>query len=177
MAKKKNGLEHGYTPEEYANIRENFKKAFGTPYGMIDLDIKHLLGTSGKHMDIIKENRIYWTQIFGQMAKELGLDNVKWTRIKVTYVRSNVAFFKFIDANKGSRIERNFDVDSHFGESLVPEEIHFDEIPMLSKNRVIFQFKTSPHLAGKHIKVWDDNNNRVDDIIIDENGYEVKEDA
>ena len=47
MKKEKvNGLEREYTDEEIQNIRENFRKAFGEPYGLMYGNVKEL--TSNK---------------------------------------------------------------------------------------------------------------------------------
>ena len=172
---KQNGLEHGYTPEEIKTIKENFKKAFGISYGLIDGNLK---GIANKHRNVMNNmlvvGRKFWHFVYKAQANELGLDDEGYTLIQITYIRGEVIFYKFIEATKNKNKEYHFEIGSNFEERLIPTEIHYDELSMLSKNNVLFQLTFSPRLAGKHIKVWDDEGNSMPDIVIDEKGYEIK---
>ena len=173
--KKVNGLEHGYTDEEIKGIRENFKKAFGRPYGIISARLKEL---TSKRPEVL-ENQFYigrqfYTFLYKQNAGKYGL-NEGYHKIEITYVRSGVVFYEIIDAKKNKE-ELNFDIGSHFSNELIPTEIRFFNLSMLSKNRVLFQLEFSPLLAGETIPVYDEHQNRLQDIIIGDDGLEIKTD-
>lgn len=173
--KKANGLEHEYTDEEIKGIRENFKKAFGRPYGIISARLKEL---TSKRSEVLEKQfyigRQFYVFLYENNAAKYGLHE-GYTKIEITYVRSGVVFYKLLYAKKNKE-ELNFDIGSHFSEDLIPTEIQFFNLSMLSRNRVIFQFEFSPLLAGIHIPVYDEHYVRLDDIVIGKDGLEIKKD-
>jgi hypothetical protein len=75
MKKEKvNGLERGYTDEEIQNIRENFSKAFGIPYGIMNGCVKELCSKKESVMKkFIKTGDYFYHFILKNQAKKLGL--------------------------------------------------------------------------------------------------------
>ena len=176
MKKEKiNGLERGYTDEEIQNIRENFRKAFGIPYGIIDGRVKELCSKKESVMKkFIKTGDSFYHFIFKKQANELGLKE-GYVKILITYRRAGVIFFIYPDSIN-PRQEYHFDLGSEFCENLIPFKIHYDRLSIKSKNRSLFQLDFSPRLVGKHIEVFDENNIKLPDIIIGNDGKEIKDD-
>lgn len=176
MKKEKiNGLEHGYTDEEIQNIRENFSKAFGTPYGLMYGHVNELCSKKESVMKkFIKVGDNFYHFIFKKQANDLGLKE-GYVKILITYRRADVIFFTYPDSIN-PRKEYHFDLESEFCEKLIPFKIHYDRLSIKSKNRFLVQLDFSPRLAGKHIEVFDENNIRLPDIIIGDDGKEIKDD-
>ena len=59
---------------------------------------------------------------------------------------------------------------------MIPLKIHYDRLSIKSKNRFLVQLDFSPRLVGKHIEVFDENNIRLPDIVIGDDGKEIKDD-
>lgn len=176
MKKEKvNGLEHEYSEETCKTIRENFRKAFGTPYGLMDGNVKQLCCKKESVMKkFIKVGDYFYHLISKQEAKKLGLD-VDYVKILITYRRADVIFFSYPDSIN-PRQEYHFDLGSSFCENLIPFKIHYDRLSIKSKNRFLFQLDFSPRLVGKHIEVFDEYNNKLPDIVIGDDGKEIKDD-
>lgn len=176
MKKEKiNGLERKYTDTEIKSIRENFIKAFGTPYGLMNGNVKELSVKKDSIMNkFIKVGDYFYRLIYKQEAKELGLEE-GYVRILITYRRSGVIFFNYPDSIN-PRKEFHFELGSEFCNKLIPLKIHYDRLSIKSQNRFLMQLNFSPRLAGKHIEVYDEDNNRLPDIIIGNDGYEIKDD-
>ncbi len=176
MKKEKvNGLERGYTDEEIQNIRENFRKAFGIPYGIMNGCVKELCSKKESVMKkFIKVGDNFYHLIFKKQANELGLKE-GYVKILITYRRADVIFFTYPDSIN-PRQEHHFDLGSEFCEKLIPFKIHYDRLSIKSKNRFLFQLDFSPRLVGKHIEVFDENNIKLPDIVIGDDGKEIKDD-
>ena len=173
--KKINGLTRNYTDEEIKNIRENFRKGFGVPYGLINGNVKELCSKNESVMNkFIKVGDYFYRFIYQEEAKELGFDE-GYVKIMITYRRSGVIFFNYPDSNN-PRKEYHFDLGSDFCNRLIPFKIHYDRLSIKSKNRFLVQLDFSPRLAGKHIEVFDENNIRLPDIVIGDDGKEIKDD-
>lgn len=176
MKKEKvNGLERKYTDEEIQNIRENFRKAFGTPYGLMYGHVKELTSNKESVMrKFIKVGDKFYHFMFRKQANELGLKE-GYVTILITYRRADVIFFTYPDSIN-PRQEYHFDLGSEFSEKLIPFKIHYDRLLIKSKNRFLVQLEFSPRLAGKHIEVFDENNIKLPDIVIGTDGKEIKDD-
>lgn len=177
MKKEKvNGLEHEYTDEEIKSIRENFSKAFGIPYGIMNGNVKELCSKKESVMHkFIKVGDYFYHFIYKKQANELGLKE-GYVKILITYRRADVIFFTYPESNN-PRKEYHFDLGSEFCERLIPLKINYSRLSIKSKNRFLFQLDFSPRLAGKHIEVYDDNNIHLPDIIIGKDGKEIKDDV
>ena len=97
-----------YTEKELQSIRANLKKAFGIDY----------LPLSNKIKDIFKNKSIKLREgdilhVHLPYGKEDWYMKPGWYRIKVTYIRSGVVFFKYIDT-KYKRKEDHADIESYF---------------------------------------------------------------
>ena len=172
---KTNGLECGYTDEEIQNIRENFRKAFGIPYEIINGNLKELCSKKKSVMyKFIKVGDYFYHFIYKKQANELGLKE-GYVKILITYRRADVIFYVYPESND-PRKEYHFDLGSEFCEKLIPLKINFSRLTIKSKNRFLFQLNFSPRLSGEHIEVYDDNNIHLPDIIIGKDGKEIKDD-
>jgi len=168
-----NGLEHGYTPEEMQNIRENFQKGFGTPYALMYGNVNDLCCKKESVMkNFIKVGDYFYHFILKNQAKKIGLKE-GFVKILITYCRADVVFFTYPDSND-PRKEYHFDLGSEFCKKLIPLKIHYCRLSIKPQNRFLFQLEFSPRLAGKHIEIYDDNNVRLPDIIIGNDGKEIK---
>lgn len=176
MKKEKiNGLEHGYTDEEIQNIREIFRKAFDTPYELMNGNVNDLCCKKESVMKkFIKAGDYFYHFIFKKQANDLGLEE-GYVKILITYRRADVIFFTYPDSIN-PRNEYHFDLGSEFCEKLIPLKIHYDRLSIKSKNRFLFQLDFSPRLTGKHIEVFDENNIKLPDIVIGDDGKEIKDD-
>jgi len=176
MKKEKiNGLEHEYNDDEIQNIRKNFRKAFGTPYGLMYGNVNDLCYKRESVMKkFIKIGDYFYYFILKNQAKKLGLKE-GFVTILITYRRADVIFFIYPDSND-PRQEYHFDLGSEFCKKLIPFKIHYDRLSIKSQNRFLMQLEFSPRLAGKHIEVFDENNIKLPDIIIGDDGKEIKDD-
>ena len=176
MKKEKvNGFEHEYTDDEIQNIRENFRKAFGTPYGLMYGNVNDLCCNKESVMKkFIKAGDYFYHFILKNQAKKLGLKE-GFVKILITYKRADVIFFTYPDSND-PRQEYHFDLGSEFCKKLIPFKIHYDRLSIKQQNRFLMQLAFSPRLAGKHIEVFDENNIKLPDIVIGDDGKEIKDD-
>lgn len=124
-----------YTEEELQSIRENFKKAFGIDYIPVDIKIKNLY-----------KNKKFIPKEGDMIYVYLSMDNDKfklkqgWYRLKVTYVRSGVVFFKYIDS-KHKRTEDYADLGSVFIEEAYMGTIRLKEIAVPEYNLPLVKFE------------------------------------
>lgn len=176
MIKEKiNGLEHGYSDEEMNAIRENFRKAFGTPYGLMYGNVNDLCCKKESVMKkFIKVGDYFYHFILKNQAKKLGLEE-GFVKILITYCRADVIFFTYPDSIN-PRQEYHFDLGSEFCKKLIPFKIYYCRLSIKPQNRFLIQLEFSPRLAGKHIEIFDENNVRLPDIIIGDDGKEIKTD-
>lgn len=97
-----------YTEEELQSIRENLKKAFGIDYIPISNKVEDLFRNKSIKL---QENDILHVYLpYGRDDWDM---NPGWYRIKVTYIRSGVVFFKYIDT-KHKLKEDHADILSSF---------------------------------------------------------------
>lgn len=125
-----------YTEEELQSIRENLKKAFGIEYIPVVIKIRNLYRNNKKF--IPKEGDMIYVY--------LPMDNDKfelkqgWHRLKVTYVRSGVVFFKYIDS-KHKRTEDHADLESVFIEEAYMGTIRLNDIAVPEYNLPLVKFE------------------------------------
>lgn len=124
-----------YTEAELQSIRENLKKAFGIDYIPVNIKIKYLYRNK---KFILKEGDMIYVY--------LSMDNDKfelkqgWHRLKVTYVRSGVVFFKYIDS-KHKRTEDHADLASVFIEEAYMGMIRLEDITVPEYNLPLVKFE------------------------------------
>lgn len=121
-----------YTPEEIANIKANLMAAFGTDGIEVEAKLKYLY--KDKKIEVFENDRyyVYFPKDIEEFKKKRG-----WHEIKITYVRSGVAFFNF----KGGRTEFFFVIDSIWAQNLVPAIIYPTRYGIPEKNLPIIKFK------------------------------------
>lgn len=124
-----------YTEEELQSIRESFKKAFGIDYIPVVIKIKNLY-----------KNKKFIPKEGDMVYVYLPMDNDKfelkqgWHRLKVTYVRSGVVFFKYIDS-KHKRTEDHADLESVFIEEAYMGTIRLNDIAVPEYNLPLVKFE------------------------------------
>lgn len=117
-----------YTEKEIQSIRENLKKAFGIDYIPLSNMIKDLF----KNKSIkLQENDILHVHL--PYGKEDWDMKPGWYRIKVTYIRSGVVFFKYIDT-KYKRKEDHADIESYFIENAYLGTIRINDVSIKECN-------------------------------------------
>lgn len=124
-----------YTEEELQSIRENFKKAFGIDYIPVVIKIKNLYRNKKfipKEGDMIY---VYLPMNDNKFKLKPG-----WHRLKVTYVRSGVVFFKCIDS-KHKRTEDHADLESMFIEEAYMGTIRLNDIAVPECNLPLVKFE------------------------------------
>ena len=117
-----------YTEKEILSIRENLKKAFGIDYIPLSNMIKDLF----KNKSIkLQENDVLHVHLpFGKEDWDM---KPGWYRIKVTYIRSGVVFFKYIDT-KYKRKEDHADILSSFIEDAYMGTIRINDVSIKECN-------------------------------------------
>lgn len=124
-----------YTEGELQSIRENFKKAFGIDYIPVVIKIKYLY-----------KNKKFIPKEGDMIYVYLPMDNDKfelkqgWHRLKVTYVRSGVVFFKYIDS-KHKRTEDHADLESVFIEEAYMGTVRLNDIAVPEYNIPLVKFE------------------------------------
>ena len=81
-----------YTEEELQSIRENLKKAFGIDYLPLSNKIKYLF--RDRKIKLRKGDILHVYLPYGKEEWDMERG---WYCIKITYIRSGVMFFKYID--------------------------------------------------------------------------------
>jgi hypothetical protein len=136
--KKKNELPP-YTNEEIESIKKNLKIAFGIDYIPLNNRISELY----KNKKFTpKEGDILHVHLpFGNDEFDLKRG---WYRIKVTYVRSGVMFFKYIDT-KHKRKEGHACIESEFIERAFMGTIRMNEISIPERNLPLVKVERDEH--------------------------------
>lgn len=124
-----------YTEEELQSIRENLKKAFGIDYIPIELKIRTLY--SNKKFIPNEGDMLY---VYLPMNNDKFELKQGWHRLKVTYVRSGVVFFKYIDS-KYKRTEDHADLESTFIEEAYMGSIRLNDIAVPECNLPLVKFE------------------------------------
>lgn len=144
-----------YTEKEIQSIRENLKKAFGIDYIPLSNMIKDLF----KNKSIkLQENDILHVHL--PYGKEDWDMKPGWYRIKVTYIRSGVVFFKYIDT-KYKRKEDHADILSSFIEDAYMGTIRINDVSIKECNIPL-------------VKIERYKNDPFPVELIDENGAVIK---
>lgn len=144
-----------YTEKELLSIRENLKKAFGIDYIPLSNMIKDLF----KNKSIkLQENDILHVHL--PYGKEDWDMKPGWYRIKVTYIRSGVVFFKYIDT-KYKRKEDHADILSSFIEDAYMGTIRIKDVAVKECNIPL-------------VKIERNENDPFPVELIDENGAVIK---
>lgn len=97
-----------YTEEEIQSIRENLKRVFGIDYIPLNNKVKDIF--NGKSIKLQENDILHVYLVDGKEEWDM---KPGWYRIKVTYIRSGVVFFKYIDT-KHKRKEDHADILSSF---------------------------------------------------------------
>ena len=117
-----------YTEEELKSIRENLKKAFDIDYIPVCNEIGELF--KGKKIKLEVDDVLHVHLPYGN--DKFGLDK-GWYRIKVTYIRSGVVFFRYMDTRKKS--EDHADIDSYFIERARLGNIKIGDVSIKKKKQ------------------------------------------
>lgn len=147
-----------YTEEEIKSIRENFKRAFDIDYIPVEIKIKHLY--KDKKFVPLEGDMIYVYLAFDNKKFELKRG---WHRLKVTYVRSGVVFFKYIDS-KHNRTEDHADLDSSFIEEAYMGTIRLKDIAVPIKNLPLIKFEKDK--CPFDVEVFDNDGNKLNNIVV-----------
>lgn len=116
-----------YTDEELKSIRENLKKAFDIDYIPVCNTIDEVF--KDKKIKLEVDDVLHVHLPYGN--EKFGLDR-GWYRIKVTYIRSGVVFFRYMDTRK--RSEDHADIDSYFIERAHLGNIRMKDVSIKKKN-------------------------------------------
>lgn len=144
-----------YTEKELLSIRENLKKAFGIDYIPLSNKIKDIF----KNKSIkLQENDVLHVHL--PYGKEDWDMKPGWYRIKVTYIRSGVVFFKYIDT-KYKRKEDHADILSSFIENAYMGTIRINDVSIKECNIPL-------------VKIERYKNDPFPVELIDENGAVIK---
>ena len=131
-----------YTEEELQSIRENLKKAFGIDYIPISNKVEDLFRNKSIKL---QENDVLHVHLpFGKEDWDM---KPGWYRIKVTYIRSGVVFFKYIDT-KYKRKEDHTDILSSFIENAYMGTIRINDVSIKECNiplMKIERYKNDPY--------------------------------
>ena len=147
-----------YTEEEIKSIRENLKKAFDIDYIPVEIKIKRLY--KDKKFVPLEGDMIYVHLPYDNDKFELKRG---WHRLKVTYVRSGVVFFKYIDS-KHKRTEDHADLDSSFIEEAYMGTIRLKDIAVPEFNLPLVKIE-----KGKcpfDVEVFDNEGNKLNNIVV-----------
>lgn len=144
-----------YTEKELLSIRENLKKAFGIDYLPLSNKIKDIF----KNKSIkLQENDVLHVHLpYGKEGWDM---KPGWYRIKVTYIRSGVVFFKYIDT-KYKRKEDHADILSSFIENAYMGTIRINDVSIKECNIPL-------------VKIERNENDPFPVELIDENGAVIK---
>ena len=117
-----------YTEKELLSIRENLKKAFGIDYLPLNNKIKDIF--KNKSIKLREGDILHVHLPFGKEEWDMKRG---WYRIKVTYIRSGVVFFKYIDT-KYKRKEDHADILSSFIEDAYMGTIRINDVSIKECN-------------------------------------------
>jgi hypothetical protein len=85
-----------------------------------------------------------------------------WYRIKVTYVRSGVMFFKYIDTK--NKNEDHADLLSTFVENAYMGTIRMKDVAIAEKNYPIVKFERGN--APFDVEVFDKEGNKIENVVV-----------
>lgn len=117
-----------YTEEELQIIRENLKKVFGIDYIPLNNKVKDLF--KDKSIKLQEDDILHVHLPYGKEEWDI---KPGWYRIKVTYIRSGVVFFKYIDT-KHKRKEDHADILSSFIENAYMGTIRIKDVTIKEYN-------------------------------------------
>lgn len=117
-----------YTEEELQTIRENLKKAFGIDYIPLNNKVKDLF--NGKAIKLQEDDILHVHLPYGKDEWDMGPG---WYRIKITYIRSGVVFFKYIDTKHKCK-EDHADILSSFIENAYMGTIRVKDVAVKECN-------------------------------------------
>lgn len=146
-----------YSEEQIKSIRENLQRAFGIDYLPVNTQIKHLYKDK-KFIPLVDDIMFVYLPYGNEHF------NLKegWYRIKVTYVRSGVMFFKYIDTKKKN--EDHADLTSTFVENAYMGTIRMKDVAITEQNYPLVKFEKSN--APFDVEVFDKEGNKLENIII-----------
>ena len=144
-----------YTEKELLSIRENLKKAFGIDYLPLSNKIKDIF--KNKSIKLREGDILHVHLPFGKEDWDM---KPGWYRIKVTYIRSGVVFFKYIDT-KYKRKEDHADIESYFIENAYLGTIRISDVSIKECNIPL-------------VKIERYKNDPFPVELIDENGAVIK---
>jgi hypothetical protein len=134
------------TNEKLESIRYNLKKAFGVDYILVDTKIKKLY--KDRRYTPLKGDMIY---IFLPLDnKRLGIKQ-GWHRLKVTYVRSGIVFFKYVDSQHYCT-EDSAHIDSIFIQEAYAGTIRLKDVGIPEQNLPFIRFDKHGCPFGLDIK-------------------------
>lgn len=131
-----------YTEEQLQSIRENLKKAFGIDYIPLNNKVKDLF--NGKAIKLQEDDILHVHLPYGKDEWDM---KPGWYRIKVTYIRSGVVFFKYIDT-KHKRKEDHADILSSFIEEAYMGTVRIKDVAIKECNIPLVKierFKNDPY--------------------------------
>ena len=106
-----------YSEEDFEEIRQNLKLAFGVDHVLVDVYINKLLGATKLHkFKFIKGEQYIFFNAHVNMQQ--GLD-VGWHLLEITYQRLDLIFFKFPTSTKPKQ-EHYANKNSVFVSRLMP---------------------------------------------------------
>lgn len=146
-----------YTTEEIKSIKENLQRAFGIDYLPVNIQIKYLY--KDKKFIPLVDDILFVHLPFGNEKFNL---KEGWYRIKVTYVRSGVMFFKYIDTKKKN--EDHADLISTFVENAYMGTIRMKNVAIAEKNYPLVKFEKGN--APFDVEVFDKEGNKLENIVV-----------
>lgn len=152
MSKKKNLP--AYTEEQIVSIRENLKRAFGIDYIPLNNRVRDIF--KNKSIKLREDDILHVHLPYG---KEIWDMNPGWYRIKITYIRSGVVFFKYIDT-KHKRKEDHADIDSEFIGRAFMGTIRMNEISIIERNLPLVKVERDEHDPFP-VEIYNDNNEKI----------------
>ena len=146
-----------YSEEQIKSIRENLQRAFGIDYLPVNIQIKYLYKVK-KFIPLV-DDILFVHLPFGNEKFNL---KEGWYRIKVTYVRSGVMFFKYIDTKKKN--EDHADLLSTFVENAYMGTIRMKDVAIAEKNYPLVKFEKGN--APFDVEVFDKEGNKLENVVV-----------
>lgn len=128
-----------YTEEQLQSIRENLKRAFGIDYIPLNNRVENLF--KDKSIKLQEDDILHVHLPYG---KEIWDMKPGWYRIKITYIRSGVVFFKYIDT-KHKRKEDHADIVSDFIEKACMGTIRMKDVSIKECNIPLVKIERDEH--------------------------------
>ena len=146
-----------YSEEQIKSIRENLQRAFGIDYLPVNIQIKYLY--KDKKFIPLVDDILFVHLPYGNEKFNL---KEGWYRIKVTYVRSGVMFFKYIDTKKKN--EDHADLLSTFVENAYMGTIRMKDVAIAEKNYPLVKFEKGN--APFDVEVFDKEGNKLENVVV-----------